>query len=63
MADRDGYFIFRNKEFNDIAQATFPEFQSQERRDQSSPLAPFELREIFGRLNAGEDVVKLRPKY
>lgn len=59
-ADRDGYFIFRNKEFNDIAQATFPEFQSQERRDQSSPLAPFELREIFGRLNAGEDVVKLR---
>jgi len=59
-ADRDGYFIFRNKEFNDIAQATFPEFQSQKRRDQPCPLAPFELREIFGRLNAGEDVVKLR---
>jgi len=59
-ADRDGCFVFRNEEFNNIAQATFPEFQSQERRDQRAPLAPFELREIFARLNAGEDVVKLR---
>lgn len=59
-ADRDGHVVFRNKEFDDIAQVTFPEFQSQERREQRRPLAPFELREIFDRLNAGEEVVKLR---
>ena len=27
-ADRDRHFVFRNKEFFDIAKATFPEFQS-----------------------------------
>lgn len=59
-ADCDRHLVFCNKEFNDIAQATFSEFRSQERREQRTPLAPFELREIFDRLNAGENVIKLR---
>ncbi|MBK18579.1 MAG: hypothetical protein CMM52_07065 [Rhodospirillaceae bacterium] len=27
-ASREGYFVFRNDEFNEIAQVTFPEFRS-----------------------------------
>ena len=58
--DREGHIVYRNAGFEDIAAALFPEFQSRERREQPLALAPTELRQIFERLMAGEDLVRLR---
>ncbi|MEE8445113.1 MAG: PAS domain-containing sensor histidine kinase [Alphaproteobacteria bacterium] len=59
-ADRDGRFVFRNAAFDAIAQSAFPEFQSRERREQPRSPVPRELQEIFDRLTAGGEQVKLR---
>jgi signal transduction histidine kinase len=59
-ADRDARFVYRNAAFDDIASASFPEFRSIERRSQPDALAPDALREIFDRLNAGENEINLR---
>lgn len=59
-ADRDGNFVYRNSAFNELAARMFPEFQSSERRDLPCPLAPFELRQIFDRLTAGETSIRSR---
>lgn len=59
-ADRDDNFIYRNDAFNDVAQNTFPEFRSRERREQPRTRVPNELSQIFDRLNAGEREVNLR---
>lgn len=58
--DREGQLVYRNAGFEEIAAALFPEFQSRERREQPRALAPTELRQIFERLMAGEDLVRLR---
>jgi len=59
-ADRDASFVFRNAAFDAIALSAFPEFQSRERREQPRGPVPRELREIFDRLTADGEPVKLR---
>ena len=59
-AATDRRLVFRNDAFNAVARAAFPEFRHPARVDQEAPLAPTELIEIFDRLNAGEEMIKLR---
>ena len=62
-ADREGNLAHRNAAFDQLAGAAFPEFRNSSRAKMEALPAPAELVDIFDRLNAGEENVKLRQSY
>ena len=62
-ADREGRLVYRNRSFAALAAAAFPEFRSPARVNMDAAPAPAELMDIFDRLNAGEENVKLRQSF
>jgi signal transduction histidine kinase len=62
-ADREGRLVYRNRSFAALAAAAFPEFRSPARVNMEAAPAPAELMDIFDRLNAGEENVKLRQSF